>query len=390
MPVNDSTASVAELLLNGLVSLQEEQAARAEDPQVREGVERWFADSWPHRSILGSGDYDVPRGGASNEMLAFDVTWAQDSPQRTQRFLLRFEGDDEAIAPPASDSVQTSTELEYLVQSALHQTGTCPTAPLVGIEPTGDVLGRPFYVMQHVPGRVPPTAGQNVAGFVCENLGPEQRATLMRHGLAAVADFHRLDWEGAGLTWLHNDPSTAVTRQLALYREYIQRYLRGAEHPILMGSLDWLDAHVPEPVPLALTWGDARPGNLMFDDACEVAAVLDWELAALLPPGVDVGHWMLADFMVHESEGTQRLPGFPTRADQLAIYEACLGSEVRDLGFWEVFAGMKSAYVFIRVVRRMQDKGVMPPDGDALFYDNFAVRYLEERTVKNAPGLLGR
>jgi aminoglycoside phosphotransferase (APT) family kinase protein len=381
---------VAELLLDGLVGLQEEQAARAQDPATHDGVERWFAERWPARQIVGSGDYTVPRGGASNEMLEFDLSSANGTDAETERFVMRFEGEDEPIAPPASDPARMSVEVEYRVQEALAQSGACPAVPLAGLELTSEPLGRPFYVMHHLKGRVPPTAGQNVASFLVDDVSPGERATLMRNGLTAMAGVHRMDWEAAGLSFLYNHWATAVTRQLELYREMSVRYLRGAEHPILMGALDWLDAHQPDPGPLSLTWGDARPGNIMFDHACGVEAVLDWELAALLPPAMDLGHWMLADYMVHETEGTTRLDGVPTREQQLAHYEECFGGPLTDLGFWEVFAAAKSAYVFIRVVRRMQDKGVMPASGDALFYGNFAVSYLEERTVKHAPGLLGR
>jgi aminoglycoside phosphotransferase (APT) family kinase protein len=388
--MSDNGPGIAELLLGGLVALQEEQVVRAEDPELRSGVEQWFADTWPDQEILGSGNYVVPRGGASNEMLEFDVSWRADGAERTERFVLRFEGDDEPIAPPACDPPKRSVDVEYGVQDALARSGGSPAVPLVGLEPTGDALDRPFYVMYHLKGRVPPTAGQNVNSFLVDEVSAAERETLMRGGLEAMAGFHRMDWRAAGLDWLYADQATAVTRQLALYREMTERYLRGAEHPTLMAALDWLDQHAPEPEPLSLTWGDARPGNIMFDGSCEVEAVLDWELAALLPPSMDLGHWMLADYMVHETEGTTRLPGVPTREEQLSIYEDALGREARHLGYWEVFAAAKSAYVFIRVVRRMQDKGVMPAEGDALFYNNFATVYLEERVAGGAPGLLDR
>jgi aminoglycoside phosphotransferase (APT) family kinase protein len=387
--MND-TKSVIELLLSGMATLQKEQAARSEDPALHAGVDRWFAAHWPQRKIIGSSNYTVPQGGASNEMLQFDVTWSEDDEPCTERFVLRFEGDDEPIAPPASDPVPLSIEVEHKVQEALSSSGTCPTAPLVGMETDTSFLGRPFYVMHHVAGRVPPTAGQNVGSFFAEDLSPDERGALIRNGLAAVAAFHRMDWEAAGLSWMHKDPETAVSRQLQLYRDMSERYLRGAEHTTLAAAFEWLEDNAPAPGELSLTWGDSRPGNVMFDDACDVAAVLDWELAALLPPGVDLGHWMLSDYMVHEIEGTERLPGVPTREEQLAIYEDHFGAPVTDLGYWEVFAAMKSAYVFIRVVRRMQDQGVLPASGDALFYENFAVQYLEERIIHNAPELLAR
>ena len=44
-----------------------------------------------------------------------------------------------------------------------------------------------------------------------------------------------------------------------------------------------------------LLWGDARMGNIMFDDSHAVAAMLDWEVASIGPAGIDVGYWLMMD-----------------------------------------------------------------------------------------------
>ena len=61
--------------------------------------------------------------------------------------------------------------------------------------------------------------------------------------------------------------------------------------PLLADCFAWLEDNFPTEVGGdALSWGDGRIGNMMFRDN-EVVAVLDWEMAAVAPPEVDLG-WM--------------------------------------------------------------------------------------------------
>jgi len=86
-----------------------------------------------------------------------------------------------------------------------------------------------------------------------------------------------------------------------------------------------------------LLWGDVRLGNLVFDDSRRIVAVLDWDLAALGPPEMDLGWHFGLDFMMEALFG-QRVPGFPSRIEALERYESESGHEVRDLAWHEVFA----------------------------------------------------
>src|SRR3954454_9837145 len=109
------TKGVAEMLLSGLVAVQEEQAARAATPDLHRGIERWFGDIWRSREIVSSGNYTVPRGGASSEMLSFDITWREAEREQTGRFVLRYESADEPIAPRPGDSPMSGAAVEYCV-----------------------------------------------------------------------------------------------------------------------------------------------------------------------------------------------------------------------------------------------------------------------------------
>ncbi len=86
-----------------------------------------------------------------------------------------------------------------------------------------------------------------------------------------------------------------------------------------------------------LCWGDVRLGNLVFDRARQVAAVLDWDLAALGPRELDLGWHFGLEFMMQRLFGS-RVTGFPEKVDAIAHYETRSGHTVADLDWHEVFA----------------------------------------------------
>ena len=87
----------------------------------------------------------------------------------------------------------------------------------------------------------------------------------------------------------------------------------------------------------ALVWGDPRLGNLVFDEAGAVHAVLDWDLAAIGPPEMDLGWYFGLEFMMDRLFG-QRVPGFPERAEAVETYQRRSGHTVSNLAWHEVFA----------------------------------------------------
>lgn len=384
--MSDADNSIADLL--GAVGGSQSDAVRNLPEVARARIEQWFARQWPHRDDVRIAGLSTPAGGASNEMLVLDLQWRDGGARQAGRFVLRFEPGEDPVAPRLGGRYASSIELEYHVQQAVAAFSRCPVAPLVGLETSPDVLGRPFYVMGFVAGRVPPTQGPNLNSFLVDDLDAAQRRTLAESGLEALASVHRMDWRRTGLDGLCPDSGDVVAPQIRQYRALCEKHLRGADHPVLYEALDWLHDNAPSGVAPVLTWGDSRPGNMVFGSDGRVAAALDWELAAILPAAADVALWLVADYMVHEVEGAVRLAGYPTRAEQLCHYERHAGSAIEDLHYWEIFTAMKIAYVFVRVVRRMQDGGLMPANQDQLILDNFGVHYIRDNIGKADSTLL--
>jgi aminoglycoside phosphotransferase (APT) family kinase protein len=149
------------------------------------------------------------------------------------------------------------------------------------LEPTGGVLGRPFLVMDRVP------------GDVYEMQAPDAepgRVRLMCEGMAEqLALIHLVDLDAVGLSGL-DDGTRHLERELNHWADEMHRVQRGPL-PALERLLRELRDTTPDAHPrITLVHGDAKPGNFAFvgDD---VSAVFDWEMTTVGDPLTDLG-WM--------------------------------------------------------------------------------------------------
>jgi aminoglycoside phosphotransferase (APT) family kinase protein len=175
-----------------------------------------------------------------------------------------------------------------------------------------------------------------------------------------------------------------VARQVAGWSE---RY-RGArtddvgDFEIVMA---WLDAHQPEDVGSCVIHNDYRFDNVVLDDDREVRAVLDWEMATLGDPLMDLGgalaYWVQADddevFAQFRRQPTH-VPGMLARAEVVDYYCARTPRSVtpRQWTFYEVFGLFRVAVIAQQIYYRYHH-GQTTNEAFAIFGP--AVRYLEQR-----------
>jgi len=137
----------------------------------------------------------------------------------------------------------------------------------------------------------------------------------------------------------------------------------GEPNPTIEYALDWLDANKPaEEGPKVLNWGDARVGNLIFDENLDVAAVLDWEMVALGSRELDLGWWLF--LMRHHTEGIGLpLPeGIPGPQETVDRYRARTGYTPTNLHYYEVLAATKLSWLMVRAAHLMIAAGLLPAD----------------------------
>ncbi len=338
------------------------------DPETyREALDGWMRRQRPEASDLRVHDVDMPRAtGFSNETVFYRATWSETGATRTGRYVARIEPEDGGLFPVQTPACEVSVEVQHRVMQAVAATGLVPIAPLLAYEGDRSVLGRPFFVMEFVPGEIPADVPRySQTGFLVDDAKPADRERMMSSGVDAMAELGRIDWRAADLGWLdasgQGEPTLAL--QLALYRSYCVDALGDREHPVLMRGLDWLDANAPD-APVGLSWGDSRLGNIIWQDY-RCAAVCDWEAVSLVAPEADIGWWVMFDRMSFDDLEAPRLEGFPTREQMVARWEARTGRAVADdIDYWEIFAVMRFCAIMIKLGDRIARAGMLPAGAD--------------------------
>jgi len=308
--------------------------------------------------------------GASSETLLFTASWTEGGTPVERRLVAR-------VAPPDTDYPVFTTydlEMQFRVMRLVADLTSVPIPETLWSEPDPGVLGGPFFVMARVDGSVPPdvmpyTFGDN---WVFDGGAGAQR-TIQESAVAAVAGIHSITPDRADLGFLQpaGEGATSLERLFASWKAYHAWVVQDRPSPLLDRCFDWLEAHFPTDVgPDALSWGDGRIGNMMFRDN-EVVAVLDWEMASVAPPEVDLGwmcylHLFFQDLAV--DLGAPGLPGMFRPVDVARSYAAATGYTPGDLTWHLAFAAIRHGAIMRRVTERSIHFGEaeMPPDIDDL------------------------
>jgi len=174
-------------------------------------------------------------------------------------------------------------EREYRVMAALAQTDVpVPRMRLLCQDET--ILGTPFFVMDHVEGRVFPDR-------VMREGAAAHRAAVYEDLARVLAALHRVDWRAVGLEGFGR-PEGYMQRQVALWTRQWQA-ARMEDMPAMDLLAEWLPDHLPpDDEPACIAHGDYRLGNvLLHPTEPRVVAVLDWELATIGNPLADLGYF---------------------------------------------------------------------------------------------------
>ncbi len=316
-------------------------------------------------------DPEAPSGsGMSSVTLIVDCSWTQDGVGLRDRFAVRIAPDADAYPVfPRYDLQQ-----QYDVMAAVAAHSDVPVPALVAIEPTGEVLGSPFLVMRAVEGRAPVDNPPYVFGGWLLDAEPADRAALDAATVRVIADLHAIGDARTVFPGLAADAGTdALRSHVEAQRAYYAWTCAddGVRVPLIERAFAWLEEHWPaaaadaEPV---LSWGDARPGNVLYDGFTPVV-VLDWEMAALAPREVDLGWYVFIHRFFQDIAEVFELPGLPDFAraeDVVATYEERSGVGVADLDWYVVYAALRHAIVMARIKRRMIHFGeeTVPADPD--------------------------
>ena len=328
----------------------------------------------------------VDSNGMSSETIILTGRWAEGDEQVEQRWVVR-------VAPTEQDvPVFPAYRMEHQYD-VIRQVGELTDVPVPRvrwIEPTGSVLGSPFFLMDHVDGVVPPdvmpyTFGNNwFADAPAERQRELQDATV--EVLAALHSIPNADSVFGYLSDADPPGDNPLRRHFNWLRDWYEFAVPEiGRSELVERSLAWLEDNFPDDVAAGqpvLAWGDSRIGNVLYRDFRPVA-VLDWEMATIGPRELDVAWIIFAHMVFQELAGLAGMPGLPgvmREEDVRATYRGLTGVELGDLRWFYVYSGVIWCVVFMRTGARRVHFGEMekPEDVESLFYHGGLLRRLLE------------
>lgn len=306
-------------------------------------------EAWLAQRVEGfSGPLTVEqfKGGQSNP------TFKLVTPQRA--YVMRSKPGPVAKLLPSAHAI----EREYRVLSALASTEV-PVPKVHALCEDESVIGRAFYVMEHVEGRV--LWDQSLPG-----LSTDERAEVYDEMNRVIAALHNVDYKAIGLAD-YGKPGNYFARQIGRWTKQYQA--SETERIEAMDRLiEWLPAHVPNSDDTTIVHGDYRLDNLIFHPTeHRILAILDWELSTLGHPLADFSYhcmaWHIAPGQFRGIAGLDyESLGIPTEAKYVQRYCERVGRDpVAVKANWEFYL----AYNMFRLAAILQGIMKRAVDGTA-------------------------
>ena len=340
---------------------------RTEDAFDVEAVAEWLrahAATGVREDLVGTPEVQQFHGGASN------LTYRLSYPARD--VILR--------RPPAGVKARGAHDMgrEHRIQAAL-----APVFPLVPAMVAScddeSVIGSEFYVMEAVDGVIPRRE-------LPPGMTDDETATLCSNAFDVLVDLHSVDVASVPALAAMSKGDGYVARQVGGWTTRLAN-ARTDDMGDWSDITGWLDQHQPADVASCLIHNDFRLDNLVLDgdDLSRIVAVLDWEMATVGDPLMDLGgalgYWVQDDddeFFRQFRRQPSNAPGMWTRDQIVARYCERMGIAVtpEQWRFYEVFGLFRLAVIAQQIWYRYFH-GQTHNERYAVFGP--AVGYLEQR-----------
>lgn len=260
--------------------------------------------------------------------------------------------------PPLGHVLSSAHDMrrEHRVISALASTPVpVPVAIDFADDTGGQITGTPFFLMERAPGAVLAYREQNA------QYTPDGLRALSLDLARTLADLHAVRPTDVGLDGFGH-PDGYLQRQLSTWRRQLDAS-RSRRTPTLDALQERLDTGVPQTPRTTIVHGDYRLDNALVDGPQpQLTAILDWEMATLGDPLVDLGilalYW---DIAALPGGARSAVPsavdpdaGYPSFDEMANAYAAHAGIAIPDLGWYRAFAAYKLAVILEGIHYRYQ------------------------------------
>tara|TARA_R110002073_G_scaffold108336_3_gene243373 strand:- start:45318 stop:46376 length:1059 start_codon:yes stop_codon:yes gene_type:complete len=270
-------------------------------------------------------------------------------------YLLSIEEKEYVLRKPPIGAIKRGHDMsrEYKVQSGV-QKGFSKVPMMFAYTNDDSVLGSEFYIMEKVEGII-----LNYKEAHKRNIGPTQYKTIANSWLDTFAELHQLDYNTVGLSDL-GLPDGYVERQVT---NWGKQYLKAATEDVPEAKMvmQWMQENQPKHYDHCLIHNDYKYDNVVFKDSSwqEITAVLDWEMATLGDPlmdlGTSLGYWTVAtdhDFVKQGIPSPTVFEGNPIRSEIVEIYAQKSGRDIQNIVFYYAFGLFKIAVIAQQIYYR--------------------------------------
>jgi len=270
-------------------------------------------------------------------------------------YLLSIENKEYVLRKPPIGAIKRGHDMsrEFKVQSAV-QKEFSKVPKMFAYTDDAAVLGSEFYIMEKVEGII-----LNFKEAKKRDIPENDYKTIANAWLDTFTELHQLDYDAIGLTNL-GKPEGYVERQVT---NWGKQYLKAAtkDVPSAEKVMQWMQENQPKNYQHCLIHNDYKYDNVVFKDNSwkEITAVLDWEMATLGDPlmdlGTSLGYWTLAsdhDFVKQGIPSPTIFEGNPMRSEIVASYAKKSGRDIHNMVFYYVFGLFKIAVIAQQIYYR--------------------------------------
>jgi len=266
-------------------------------------------------------------------------------------YLLRYASKDLVLRrPPVGTKAISAHDMkrEYLIQSRLQPTFEL-VPDMIALCEDQSIMGSDFYVMERVEGQI-------FRRDIPIEITAKNISVMADSLIKGLVQLHSVD---SSILQELNKGSGYVHRQV---EGWSKRYRNALTDDVPNGEklMNWLDAHQPSDSDSCVIHGDWRIDNVVFDlDKARIVGVLDWELATVGDPLMDLGS-ALAYWVDRDDEPAfaslrrqpSHLPGMPTRNEFVEQYLQLSGRKCDDFTFYEIFGLFRLAVIIQQIWAR--------------------------------------
>jgi aminoglycoside phosphotransferase (APT) family kinase protein len=300
--------------------------------------------AYMHAHIDGfSGELTIEqfKGGQSNPTFKLSAG--------DQRYVLRTKPGPAAKLLSSAHAI----DREFRVMDALYKSGF-PTARQYALCTDESIIGREFYIMDFVDGRV--LWDQSLPG-----MSASERGLYYDEMNRVIAQLHMVDHEKIGLA-SYGKPSNYFARQIDRWTK--QYKASETEKIAAMDALiEWLPQNIPAGDDTSIVHGDYRLDNMIFHPTePRILAILDWELSTLGHPLADFSYhcmsWHIPPGQFRGIAGLDhKALGIPSEAEYIAKYCERTGKTIRkeDFSFYLAYNMFRLAGILQGIMKRYVD-----------------------------------